>query len=117
MRKRIGVLEKSLSRVRLDPSIKKKINKKLNDNFSYNYFSSIPLKDIFNVLKGYRIVVVDEAGEQWSGFLTGSSGRAYLDLVLVDEITGEFRVISNSILSLSWYKMPSGRYEITLYLS
>ena len=74
---------------------------------TYNtYFKSIPLSEIFEIIKKSCGLPVDESGQEWSGFLCGESGRCIID------ITG----IKTSGLNLSWYRMPSGNYEITAYL-
>jgi hypothetical protein len=70
------------------------------------YHAQIPLNRIFEIIKESGGLAVDESGQEWSGFLCGESGHCTID------ITG----IKTSGLSLSWYKMPSGNYEITCYL-
>lgn len=44
------------------------------------------------------------------GFLTGADGRAMIPLTRGGKPT-------KASLTLSWHKMPSGRYEVTPYVS
>jgi hypothetical protein len=83
------------------------INKSLSELPVYN--STIPLDDIFQIVKDNGGLVVDESGEEWSGFLCGESGRAVM------AVTG---IGGKSVgLYVGWYKMESGRYEVTTYVS
>lgn len=70
------------------------------------YHPAIPLKEIFKIVSDNGGMVIDESGQEWSGFLCGESGRVNFD------ISG----IKSNGLNLSWYKMPSGRYEIVAYM-
>ena len=70
------------------------------------YHIGIPLREISLVLNSAGLKL-EEA------ILCGREGRATFDLFHVH--TG-FSVL-NTMLCLSWYKMESGHYEITLYLS
>jgi hypothetical protein len=50
--------------------------------------------------------------------LCGHEGRATINLHRFDLETGEVLAsIENSMLVLMWYKMESGNYEVTAYLS
>lgn len=88
--------------IKLSTKDKKEIN-----NFLYaiskNYWDTIPIKDISEMLSRYNIEM-----EQF--LLTGRDGR---DMI---ELTQNGQPI-NSALILSWHKMDSGRWEITAYLS
>ena len=95
----------------LPASIRKGSNNKITKLTSNKYHSKIPLKDIDDILKEYDMWLVDEAGEPWSGLLVGADSGAQFDLMHKDG------PIKNSMLIMTWYKMPSGRYEIVAYLS
>jgi hypothetical protein len=71
-----------------------------------NYFDTIPLSGIFEVVRRNIGEVVQEDGTPWSGLLCGTSGTAIFGIA-------NFR----SCLRLDWYKMPSGRYEIVVYVT
>jgi hypothetical protein len=98
--------------IALKPDIKKKVNKKIYNLTSGKYPAQIPLQDIFDILKEYNIVAVDEAGDPWSGFLTGRDGNAHIDLQTSDGMK-----IKNSLLLLQWHKMDSNNYEIVCYIT
>jgi hypothetical protein len=44
------------------------------------YNIEIPLDAIFEIVERHDGVVVDEAGDVWSGFLLGAKGRANLEI-------------------------------------
>lgn len=118
MRKQIkAVSEGTEGSVKMPTSTRKFLNKRLQENFSKKYHPSIPLKEIFELLRGAGVIVVQEDGTEWSGFLTGDKGKANFELQLVDEVSGEKKPIKDCMLVMSWYKMPSGSWEINCYLS
>ena len=87
-------------------SVKNSIGRKLHDLTANRYFTEIPLDQIFDIVNQNGLTVVDEAGDPWSGFLCGSAGEAHF------KVAG-----ARFYLHLSWYTMPSGRYEIVTYIS
>jgi hypothetical protein len=123
------LMKKAEEVVRIKPQLKDKINDELskyNTKDVDSYFNEIPLDEIFNVLKEYNIIVVQEDGTEWEGMLTGTNEKTTFKLML--EENGERKEIDNAILSLSWYKFEDrvdeengkynkGRYEIVVYLA
>ena len=97
--------------MKLNLIIKKQINKQIQKKFSKNYFDSIPLTQIFELLNSRDIIAIQEDGTLWSGFLCGNKGNVSIELKTNNEI------INNAMLILQWYKMESGRYEINTYIS
>lgn len=85
-------------------TIKNQINRKLSNLGTYH--AEIPLTAIFEIVKEKAGQVVQEDNTPWSGFLCGESGSCYFNISGV-----KFH------LFLSWYTMPSGRYEVTVYVS
>jgi hypothetical protein len=83
---------------------KNQINKALSNLGTYH--AEIPLSQIFEIVSKKAGEVVQEDGTKWSGFLCGENGQTCFDIAGV-----KFH------LFLSWYTMPSGRYEITVYVS
>jgi hypothetical protein len=84
---------------------KRHINKELNA-LGKNYFPSIPLNLIFTIIENHADIVVQEDGRPWSGFLLGENSHT------------RFSIRDRKyFLDLSWYKMPSGNYEIVAYVS
>ena len=115
------------ARVTLKAPIKKKINKELinltTPKHKTQYFREIPLQDIWNILKKYGVVVLQEDGTKWDGFLTGRSAQTYFDIAPVNsEVEGhsKYRIhipYTNAKLALSWHKMSSGNYEVITYIT
>jgi hypothetical protein len=85
---------------------KNSINKQLNA-LGKNYFPSIPLTLIFMIVEmGFGSRIVDEDGTRWNGLLLGDNSHT------------TFKIENRKYaLFLSWYKMPSGNYEIVAYVS
>jgi hypothetical protein len=113
------LLEQTKNMKKLPREVKSKINKDLTKMTSGNkYFDSIPLEDIFDILKKYGVTILMEDQTRWSGFLAGADARDTFDLGYIESKDANKRhiVIDNSSLVMSWHKMPSGRYEIVAYV-
>jgi hypothetical protein len=90
-----------------------------------SYYESIPLQDIFDTLKEFNIIPVQEDGTNWDGFLAGRDSKTSFDVVL--EENGERKPVENARLHLTWYKFDDytdqdgkwkkGRYEIVAYFA
>jgi hypothetical protein len=107
----VDVVDMTAKPVTLPPAVKARTNKLISKLVTNVYFNNIPLDDIFKILAQFGIIAIQEDGTTWSGFLTGSSGQADFDL------GWEGRPIRNAVLRLSWYRMPSNRYEIVSYVA
>jgi len=91
---------------KLHAAARRQINGYLN-SIGRVYHHAIPLGQIIEVIEAHAARrVVQEDGTPWSGFLCGREGRATLEI----ENTRE-------ALQLSWYKLESGRYEVTAYVA
>ena len=95
--------------IRMVPRVRKMLNDRIYKVSGNIYFDSIgeALEAIDNVLCGNDFDRV--------GFLTvldDSEGRITFDLVFDEAFD-----VDNSMLVFVWYRMPSGRYEITAYIS
>ncbi len=88
----------------------KTVNNALYD-IGRTYHSFIPLAEMFGLCESNGLMPLQEDGTPWSGVLWGVDGRTSIDLR--DTATGKI----NRWLNISWYKMPSGRYEVTAYIS
>lgn len=95
----------------LPSGIKNRAKNAVQTILSQTYFPSVPMGPIMDALEDLGIYVVDESGEVWEGFLTGREGRETFELMY------EGHPVRNAVLVLSWYKMPSGKYEVTGYIS
>ena len=93
-------------------NIRRKITNSFHKLLKPIYFQSIPLNELFAITleNGYK--PIQEDATLWSGLLCGSEGTTLFPLV-DSQNTGP---VNNSI-ALQWYKMESGKYEITAYLS
>jgi hypothetical protein len=85
--------------------VPKSVNAALYD-LSKGYHDGIPLGAMFDVCRKAGLEPVCEDGTPWSGFLCGREGRAVIELK-----------DCRKALTICWYKMPSGRYEVTPYVA
>lgn len=113
------ITEASNNPNRLDPTLRKKVNKELRELGDYH--PEIPLDKIEDILEKYGIVLLQEDYTKWSGFLLGEESNTYIEIGYINTARQEnditfYTPIINSKLSLSWYKMQ-GRYEVISYLT
>ena len=85
-----------------------RINRLIGDTIP-TYNLEVPLDKIFECVSTHGGLVVDEAGDPWSGFLCGSDGQTHMEV--------QFDWMKSMYLHISWYKMGSERYEVTVYIS
>ena len=98
-------------KVKIKPAVRNVGNRTLNAIVTNKYFKEIPLDEIFGALAKIDLIVVQEDGTRWSGFLTGASGQANIRFAF------DGKLVDNSMLVLSWYKTDKGRWEVVAYLS
>ena len=86
---------------------KRQLNRQLHSFTLNEYFSSIPLDTLFMIVETKtKSKIVQEDGTPWSGILCGDNSMA------------RFAIAGRKYgLFIQWYKMESGRYEITAYVS
>ena len=118
---RINKLLIEAKRITLNSSIKKKINKDITNlttpKNKTKFFDKIPLQTIFDILLKYNIVALQEDFTKWDGFLTGASATVDFDIAPISTKEGMvYQPFTNASLRLQWYKMETGRYEITAYI-
>jgi len=110
-------------KLKLSSNIRKRLNNDLYDlttpNNQTRYFDKIPLQDIFNILKKYKIVALQEDNTEWDGFLVGSKAEVTFPIAPVQTRNPlkMYTPFDNAMLRMSWYKMGSGRYEIVAYVT
>jgi hypothetical protein len=118
---------------KLTQPVIKKINKEIHKYVKDTYYQAIPLQDIFDAMKKFGIVALQEDQTEWDGMLLGGvkkTEQVYFDLGWLDSWGGEgagggvrpgsvpqYEVVPNARLNLSYYKMPSGKYEVLAYVS
>jgi hypothetical protein len=86
-------------------TLKNHCNKELTQ-ITKGYLAEIPLAEIFTACHKHLGQVLDIDGTPWSGFLCGETGQANFRLQNV-----------RMSLVISWYTMPSGKYEVVAYVS
>jgi len=102
----------------LKTSIRKKVNNDITKFITNIYFKEIPLKELFSILEKHGIIVLQEDMRKWSGILVGKNETTSFDIAPVESKNGdEYIPYGNAKLFLQWYKMGSGKYEITAYVS
>lgn len=79
------------------------------------YWNSISLSKISEVLQSFGIDILQEDGTKFEGFLFGNQGRVTFDIGRKTE--NGYDIIETSMLLLSWYRLESNRYEVTVYLT
>lgn len=106
---------------RIKSLVRNKINKELQALGDYH--KGIPLGTIFGILKKYGIMVIQEDGTEWSGFLTGREGRAEFDVADInskEDSTNQYTRVFDHVLVMTWYKTENRKdrtYEVITYLS
>lgn len=129
-----------MDKKKLKGNVRQKMNKEINKLLEPTYFKDIPLKGIFKILEKHGVVPLQEDATYWSGFLMGGTKKTEMvyfnlgwknfnDTSLVGagkeawpgtkypNSSGQYRIISNAVLALSYFKMPSGNYEVIAYVS
>jgi hypothetical protein len=109
---------------KIDNQRRNKINKELNKLLKITYFTSIPLDEIFDVLKQNDIVPLQEDNTEWSGLLCGREGRMSLEL---GDVMSKYKIndidtytpLDNTSLVVTWYYMGdnSKKYEVIAYVA
>mgnify|MGYP000417057461 CR=1 FL=1 len=93
-------------------AVRKKINKEIGKYLKPIYFDEIPLGGLFTILENHGYRACQEDGRPWSGFLVGREGHLGFAIRGIGST-----LLHKNHLELMWYRMPSGRYEITAYVS
>ncbi len=97
----------------------KEANKVTRDLHPVNttYHEAVPIDEISRILLNHGLVLLQEDHRKWSGFFCGSEGRATFELALdgSEDTSSQYEALGNCLL-LSWYRMPSGRFEINSYM-
>jgi hypothetical protein len=106
----------------LPATIKNRINKSIYNILLNKHFESIPLKEIMDACEAQDVIVLQEDGTKWGGFLTGGSEcgskeaesqHALFELAYKKD---DAYYITKNALSMTWCTMHSGKYEIVAYV-
>ena len=81
--------------------LKNSINRALQALTANRYFDSLPLRDIASILSAHGVTV------PLDGIYCGHQGRLHEPL----------GPDSRLLICLTWFRMPSGRFEINAYVS
>jgi len=100
--------------MRLKVADRKKMNARFYE-LGKKYHEAIPLHDISVTLQDHGLELLDDDYTPWSGLLCGSNSQCTFNVG--QHTDNGYDAVKNSVLCLSWYRMPSGRYEIVVYLS
>jgi hypothetical protein len=107
---------------RIDAKTRARLNRVVQNAVPENYYEQIPLGTIQETLKTQGYVLLQEDGTEWSGMLLGSEAEAFFEMGSFEgavSLNGEptFPKVNNSGLRMTWYQMPSGKYEIVKYIT
>ena len=81
------------------------------------YFSTIPRMEIFEPIEAAGFAVLQEDFTKWSGLLCGREAHVYFSLGCNPDEYGVYEEVTNAMLAMSWYQMPSGHYEVLAYIT
>lgn len=95
--------------------VKHKLNAQVYDLLKPTYFDTIQLGAIMNILEESGYTILQEDMTPWDGIICGREGHEYFTIGVKDR--DKWVEIGNAMLSLSWYKMESGRYEVVGYIT
>ena len=117
-----GVPQSHLSKVKGNQGLRNKINKDITKLLKPTYFNSIPLKQIQKILDKNGLVLLQEDQTEWSGWLLGGTKDTqvvtfHLGWKETKDDDGRYQVVPNMSLNLSYFVMPSGKYEVIAYVS
>lgn len=102
-------------------SIRNRINKDIHKILKPTYFKAIPLKAIMDAMGKHGVTLLDDDYTEWSGFFTGGvkdTQMVHFKLGWSDtkDDKGMHRVIPNAAFTMTYFKMPSGKYEVIGYV-
>lgn len=97
--------------MKIDQKLRRAIQKEVRLILAPTHFKEIPLGDLFDSLKRHDCIVIQEDGTPWSGILCGREGTCLFRFTFEDELC------ENACLALQWYKMQSGKWEVTGYIT
>lgn len=108
-------------RVPLPMSVRRQINNGLQAIGTYH--QSIPMGEIISILKSANVILIQEDGTHWEGFVLtaaecGSENAKPFRFELAFKTDSNARYLPcESMLVMSACRMPSGKIELVMYLS
>lgn len=101
------------------PQIRRSMNKAIAKILKPTYFKEIPLEKIDDALRSHGFALVQEDSTLFSGWLTGNNGHDLFDVGVYHDGMGPNDILEATtfVLSMSWHRMGSGRWEVIGYIS
>lgn len=98
---------------KMGPAARRKASKDISQILKPTYFSSVaaPINEFDAKLEKLGYKLVNEDGTDLAAIYSGSDGRASIHIA---DSKGD---MVDNYLSVQWHKMPSGKYEVNMYLS
>jgi len=114
-----------ISQKHLKAGDRKKLNTQIQKILKPTYFKDIPLDKIFDALEKNGLVPIQEDNTYWSGLLLGGSDKTEMvnfNLGWKNESVKKngmnvYMAVPNAVLTMTYYKMGSGKYEVIGYVS
>jgi hypothetical protein len=114
-----------ISKKKLKAGDRKKVNTQIQKLLKPTYFKDIPLDGLFSILEKNGLIAIQEDNTRWSGLLLGGSDRTemvHFNLGWKNESTkihgmDVFMAVPNAVLTMTYYKMQSGKFEVIAYVS
>lgn len=115
--------------MKINRSVVNLLNKSINKRINKPYYQFIPIGAIQEALEENGFSLVNEDATPFEAIFCGGDSRVSLPFAPKASFDPEMfksggksypgyrAVVENSFVILSWHKMDSGKYEITVYVS
>ena len=118
----INFLPEWLSNTKLKTGDRKKANRDIQKILKPTYFKSIPLGQIDKALRKHGMLLIQEDNTPWSGLLLGGVDKTEMVNFNLGWLSEEnepkrYKAVPNAVFTMTYYKMPSGKYEVIGYVS
>ncbi len=108
---------------KLGGSVKSFLNRKFDGLTINQFFDKIPVQEIMDILTIRNLVILQEDNTAWDGEAIGNKYQgkrlfklAYKGSAVKDAMHNVYTPIGNAKLVLTWYRMPTKRYEVVVYV-
>lgn len=107
------IKEAATKGVKIPGNVLKRMRRDVSKFMTPNYFDSIggTLDEIDKILEKYGYMLVDVDGSAFEAMFLGAEGSTTIH---IGDFDGNFTQV---MLSVSWYKMPSGKWELVIYVT
>lgn len=104
--------------------LRNKISSRVRNILNPIYFDYIPIGEIDEALQDAGVVMLQDDNTEWAGIFISDEGNVFIRLASMDSANDSKNIAipfytpyENAGLFISWYKMTSGKIEITGYIS